>query len=510
MSPVVCCLCRGFRPWFSVVALTFLLAACASTHGLKVTGTLLDDGDLRAVRTIDPERLSPAEFPAREWWKAFGDPQLDALVVEALEGAPSLDAADARARRASAVAGLVDAQRKPILGASAQVSGLQLPSTVAPDGLGGDFNTVGVLMMKLAYSPDLWGGKRAAWQAALGRSNAAQVEAQAARLTLAANVTKAYIALAQAYRMREAAGTEQARTQHLQQLASQRVAAGIDNQAQLHQIEGKISSARQELQAAQQQIDSLRTALAALLGKGPDRGLAITKPVLLDASVPALPSVLPSELLGHRPDIVAARWQVEAAAQDIKTSQAAFYPSVNLNALAGLASGSLSSLFSSDAVLLQGGPAISLPIFDGGRLRSQLAASNADYDLAVAQFNQRLVDALREVADALQSSRSLQARLASATAAHEAADAATEIAQLRYAAGIGTQMDILAAQAPLYELGQLLANLRAQRLGAMVDLHVGLGGGVDPVAPAHSPPDKDSAGPSAAAAEPAPSKAVIQ
>ena len=130
----------------------------------------------------------------------------------------------------------------------------------------------------------------------------------------------------------------------------------------------------------------------------------------------AVPQVLPSELLGHRPDVVAARWRVEAASRGIDASKASFKPSINLSAIVGLASGGLSDLFSSDALLGLGGPAISLPIFDGGRLRGQLDASDADYDLAVADYNQSLVGALHEVTDALQTARSLDQQIETSAA----------------------------------------------------------------------------------------------
>lgn len=465
------------------LALGLLLAGCASTHGLATQGRMMGGDELHLAASIDPASLSEAAFPRRDWWTALGDPQLDALIEEALAGTPGLAAADARTRQAIARAGLADAARQPTVGASAQISGLQIPESVAPDPIGGDFSTVGLLSLKLAYSPDLWGGKRAAWQSALGQARAAEVEAQATRLALSANIAHAYIALAQAFQTRDAAEAEQARAQGLLELARQRIAAGLDTRLPLRQSEGSVASARQQQQAAQQQIDASRTAIAALLGKGPDRGLAVAEPALLDAPPPRLPAVLPSELLGHRADVVAARWQVEAAAHGIQASRAAFYPSVNLSALVGLAAGNLSDLFSSDALLLQGGPALSLPIFDGGRLRNQLAGSNAAYDLAVAQYNQRLVDALREVVDALQAARSLDARIGSASQSREAARAAAHIARSRYANGIGTRIDVLTAEQPLLQLDQLLAALRAQRLGAMVDLDRALGGGLTPVGP---------------------------
>ncbi|HYM86155.1 MAG TPA: efflux transporter outer membrane subunit, partial [Pseudoxanthomonas sp.] len=285
-------------------------------------------------------------------------------------------------------------------------------------------------------------------------------------------------ALAQAYAALEVANREHDRASRLRGLGEQRVKAGLDNQLQLRQAESTIASAEQQAQAAQQQIDMARTALAALLGQGPDRGLAIARPQVLRAGTPSIPAVLPSELLGHRPDVVAARWRVEAASRGIDASKASFKPSINLSAIVGLASGGLSDLFSSDALLGLGGPAISLPIFDGGRLRGQLDASDADYDLAVANYNQSLVSALHEVTDALQAARSLDQQIEASQRALAASGLAWNLAQARYRAGLGTQLDVLAAQRPLLQLDQRIAGLQAQRLNATVDLGRALGGGL--------------------------------
>jgi NodT family efflux transporter outer membrane factor (OMF) lipoprotein len=463
---------------------TVVAAGCASTHGLAPESRLTDAGALPASRSLAPYALSDAAFPTQDWWNALGDPQLDALIREALQGSPSLAAADARVRQAQAQAGLADAARKPTVGFGAQYSGSQLPETVAPPPIGGSYLGVEVLTLDFKYSPDLWGGKRAQYEAAVGSARAAEVEAQAARLTLSSNVARTYVALAQAYDAFDVAGREQGRSSHLFDLGSQRVKAGLDNQLQLRQSESLIASAKQQQQAAQQQIDALRNALAALLGKGPDRGLDIARPKLLTAPSPAVPSVLSSELLGHRADVVAARWRVESASRSIDASKAAFKPSINLTALVGLASAGLSDLFTSDAALGLGGPALSLPIFDGGRLRSGLAKSDADYDLAVATYNQTLVGALHEVTDAVQAARSLDAQIVSAKQARDAAQAALSIADARYRAGLGTQLDVLSAQRPLLQLDQQLAGLQAQRYAATIDLDRALGGGLVLEAPA--------------------------
>jgi NodT family efflux transporter outer membrane factor (OMF) lipoprotein len=473
---------RAF-PAAAVLVATLTLAACASSRGLAPVSHPTDPDTLAISRSFAPYRLSDAAFPTQDWWNALGDPQLDALIREALQGSPTLAAADARLRQARAQAGLAAAARKPTLGASAQYTGVQAPETLVPPPIGGDLQGSTVLMLDFKWAPDLWGGQRAQYEAAVGQARAAEVDTQAARLALSSNIARTYVLLSQAYAALEVARNEEQRSSRLFGLSRQRVDAGLDNQLQLRQAESAIASAQQQAQAARQQIDALRNALAALLGQGPDRGLDIAPPRLLAAPAPAVPGVLPSELLGHRADVVAARWRVEAASHGIDASKAAFKPSVNLNALVGLASSGLSDLFGGDAVLGFGGPAISLPIFGGDRLRSHLAKSDADYDLAVAEYNQTLVGALREVTDALQAARSLDAQIATAMHARDAAQAALKLADTRYRAGLGTQLDVLFAQRPLLQLEQQVTALQAQRYAATVDLDRALGGGLALTAP---------------------------
>jgi len=260
-------------------------------------------------------------------------------------------------------------------------------------------------------------------------------------------------------------------------LDRQRVKAGLDNGIGLAQHQSQAALASQQQQAAQHQIEQLRNALALLLGAGPDRGLAITPPQLAQPKL-MVPDTLSSDLLARRADIVAARWRVEAAQHGIDASKAAFYPSLNLSALAGLAAGNLGDLFGNKSLLLNGGPALSLPIFEGGQLRSQLRASQADHDIAVASYNQTLLAAMREVADAVQAARALDAQLASTRQAQTAADSAYRQVQQRQHAGLASQLDVLNAQKSLLQLDQQLAALTAARRAASIDLDQALGGGV--------------------------------
>jgi len=469
-----------------VLVATALLAACASTGGLQPASEPRPIDDHTVARSLSGAPLSPAAFPAQDWWRSLGDPQLDALVAEALQGSPSLAAADARVRKAQAQAGLANAARKPTVSATGQYVGAQLPSGLAGDEIGGQLMHNAVLMLNFDVPLDVWGGKRADYLAALGQAHAGEIEAQAARLSLAANVARSYVALAQAFDSLEVANREQARSERLLGLSRQRVKAGIDSQLSMRNAEVSIATAKAQAEAAQQQIDGLRNAIAALLGASPDRGLAIERPRLLQAPAPGVPSVLPSELLGHRPDVVAARWRVEAAAQGIKSAKAKFKPSIDLSALVGLAATGFSGLFDNDALLGFGGPAISLPIFDGGQLRQNLASHDADYDLAVAGYDQTVVDGLHQVVDAVQAIRALDAQSASLEQARAAAASAYDLAARRYRAGLANQLDVLAVQKPLLQIEQQLAGVRAQRYAAAIDLDQALGGGLQPAPPTDS------------------------
>ena len=485
------------QPLAAGLLATALLAGCASSRGLAPQSSPASPDALSASRSFKGHALSAAAFPAQDWWRALGDAQLDGLIVEALQGTPTLQAADARLRQAQAQAGVADAARKATLSGTAQVSSVQLPETMVGPSLGGSLKASGVLMANFGYDLDLWGGKRAAWEEAVDQVHAAQIDAQAARLSLSSAIVRNYISLAEAFTAQDVARDERERSARLLELDRQRAQAGLDSRVGQHQSESALASARQQEQAAQQQIDALRNVLAELLGKGPDRGLDIARPGLLSdgaasAAAPAIPSELPSELLGHRPDVVAARWRVEAAQRGIDGAKAAFKPSINLTALVGLVSPSLSDLFTSDALFGLGGPALSLPLFDGGNRRAKLSARDAAYDLAVADYDQKLVSALRDVTDALQSARSLDARIDSTRTARAAAQSAFDLAQTRYRAGIGTRLDVLAAQKPLLQLDQQLASLRAQRLTAAVDLDQALGGGLPLQAPSTPSPIADA------------------
>ncbi|MGH8277783.1 MAG: efflux transporter outer membrane subunit, partial [Steroidobacteraceae bacterium] len=274
------------------------------------------------------------------------------------------------------------------------------------------------------------------------------------------------------------------------ELTRQRVAAGLENTARVKQSEGMVALVRASLEATQANIDTARNALAALVGEGPDRGLDLKRPHLTAPADIALPAALPVDLLGRRPDVAAARWRVEAAARGVAASEAAFYPNVNLVAFAGLQAIGLSKLFDASDTIVGGGPALSLPVFNRGALRGALEAQQSQYDLAVGQYNQSLIDAIHDVADAMSNWRATDQESAQGRVALESAQRSYDLTRERYSAGLDNYLSVLSAENQVFLAQALLAQLQSSRLTISTDLIRALGGGYSPVAslPVPQPP----------------------
>ncbi|EIL97990.1 multidrug RND transporter [Rhodanobacter thiooxydans] len=460
----------------AAAALTLALAACASSGGLHPEGTPTDPSTLQAGRSL--AQLSAAAWPSTDWWTGLDDRQLDALIAEALQDNPGLGVADARAHAAQAEAGIADAARGPSVNGTAAVSGARPPAALLGDKAHFAVAKYGYASFKWDLDP--WGGKRAAWEAALGQARAAEVDARAARIELSGNVARAYVQLGYAFTQQDLADAELQRAGSARELTRQRVAAGIDNQVALKQGDAEVASAEQQAALARRAVEAARSSLAVLLGKGPDRGLQLERPRRLAPAALAVPANLPLELVGHRADLVAARWRVEAAGKDIKVAKTEFLPDISIGAMAGLVSMGGANPLSLAGRFFQVGPSLSLPIFDGGRLRANLAGKDAQYDLAVAQYNQTLVGALNQVADELSALKSLQTQIAAQQRAQDAAQQAWELAEQRYQAGIGSYLEALSVRQQLLATERGSAALEAQQADLSVQLIQALGGGYQP------------------------------
>jgi len=460
----------------AVIVISVLLAAgCAQLPHLDTPPAL------KRVEQLGTTSLSApaAAWPGDGWWHTYRDPQLDALIEEALRDSPDLAIAKARLRGAQAVVQGAGSTRMPevtgsaLLNEAKQSYNYLIPRQALPQG----WNDYGQATLNFSWELDFWGKNRAALAAALSEQRAAEAEVAEARLILSTSVASMYAGLVHLYTLHDnAAATLDIRTKTVA-LFQQRHDAGLENLASLRQVEAREAEAHAQLLAIDERVGLQRNAIAALLGTGPDRGLAITRPTARFEGSNGLPENLALELLGRRPDIVAARARVEAAARRIDQQKAGFYPSVNLMGFIGLQSMGIDNLTRSGSDFGSVGPAVSLPIFNTERLKGQLRGARAEYDAAVATYNATLSNALREVADAATSRKSLDGELTATRTAVTAAAEAHQIISQRYQGALATYLDVLVAEDALVSSQRAQAELETRALILDVALVRALGGG---------------------------------
>ncbi len=463
----------------ALVALGALLAGCATIPNL---GSRPQVKAPAAYRTTASFAAPDAAWPADRWWEAYGDPQLDRLIDEALAGSPTLAQASARLRSAQAQAQQARAATLPSLTASGQVAEAEQSreegfppfiQELLPKG----FQSTGQVTLNATYDLDLFAKNRNALAAAVSDAAAANADVAQARLTLSTAVAQAYGDLIRLSAERQAAASAVRNRAESSQLVADRVRNGLDTRAELKQAAAATPTSQAEVEALDEQILLTRHRIAALIGAGPDRGLAIAVPAGETVKAFGLPDDLAANLIGRRPDIVAARLRAEAAGRRIAVARAGFYPNISLNAYIGQQSLGLGNLFNPAAAIGSIGPAISLPIFDGGRLRGAYRGARADYDAAVADYDQTLTAALQDVADSAASIQSAQRQLAERQQALDAGEAAYAVARLRYQGGLSTYVSVLTAEDAVISERRSLADARSRAFSLDIALVRSLGGG---------------------------------
>jgi NodT family efflux transporter outer membrane factor (OMF) lipoprotein len=460
-------------PKLAALAASLVLAGCASFSGIEPHAAMRSPESVG----LDANGTGPAFRAADDWWRAFGDDQLDALMTQALQGNPSLRIAQARLARAQAMSEAARANTLPQVNGSLNVTRQHFTKNgLYPPPIAGATVNTGDLGLQGSWELDFFGKNAAALQAAVGATRAAEADAQAARVLLTTNVARAYLQLARTNdQLAVAQRTLEQRQQSLQ-LVSDRVRAGLDTNLELRQSEGSLPETRQQIEALREQATIAEHALAALTGAG-NRDVVAKQPSLARLKPMPVPTQLPSDLLGERADIVAARWRVEAATQNVRSAKAQFYPSINIAGLVGLSSFGLGKLLDMGSTQWSLGPAIHLPIFDAGRLRANLRGNTADLDAAIESYNASVLDAIRDTADQLASAQSIARQQAEQASAQQAAEAAYDIALQRYKAGLGTYLNVLSAETGVLAQRRLAVDLAARALDTQVGLVRALGGG---------------------------------
>jgi NodT family efflux transporter outer membrane factor (OMF) lipoprotein len=465
------------------------LAACTAVPDLGARPELRTAASVAANQSLAAR--TDAAWPADGWWRGYGDPQLAQLIEEGLKASPDAAAAAARFRRAQGMAQAAGAPLLPSIGVDAgaglekQSYNLGIPKEFVPKG----WQDVGRASIDLSFDLDLWGRNRAALAAATSEAEAARIEQDQARLLLATAIASAYADLARLHAERDVLAAAVELRSATQKLVSDRVRIGLDTRAELKQADAAVPAARAELLAADEALALVGNQIAALIGAGPDRGLAIVRPRLSDLRQPGLPAQVTTDLIGRRPDIAAARARTEAAASRIKVAHADFFPAIRLGALVGVQSLGLDNLTDSGSIYGNVMPAISLPIFRGGALSGQYRGARGTYDEAVALYNGTVLAAYREVADAMTSQRAATDRLALSRQALTASEEAYAIARKRYEGGLSTYLNVLSSEEQLLQARRAVADLDARMFALDVALVRALGGGFTTPPQAHAKED---------------------
>jgi len=461
---------------------------------LKTVLTLVATAALAACTTLGPNYQAPAaNAPAayraaaavagaelqRDWWLMFGDAQLNALQAQALQASPTLAAALARVERAKAVYGATRADELPRLDVTAGETGLRTSAkSVTTPVLGGQAITFEgwqtTLQANLSWEIDLWGRVKRQAESAQAQLDASTLDAAAARVALTADVAAAYWqwrALAD-----EAAALQRLRDSRAKafKVAQTRFDAGSSTTQDLERVRAELASADADVADLPRRQALVANQIAALTGQAAAELKLQAVPM---AAPPAIRAGLPSELLQRRPDLAQSLAQLHAATAQVGIAEAAFYPSIRLTGSFGYQSKDLSDLISAPARLYNFGPGISLPIFEGGRNKANLAGAKAQVDESLAAFRGRMLQALREVDDAL---AELQGRANVVDAQNRtlaSSGEALKVAKSRYDQGAVSYLDVTEAERTPLATERALAQLRGAQWAATAQLVKALGGG---------------------------------
>ena len=455
-----------------------LLSACGTVGKDFVAPTSIDTPAFRHAAAEPSDRA--ARLPAA-WWTVFGDKELDQLEQRALRDNPNVRAAAQRLVQAQAQLGVTRASQLPTVGVSAGVSNSRT-SAETPMGVtfggrsikGNEFS-VGA---NFSYELDLWGRVRRAVEAADAQALAAQDDRDGVMLMLSGQVATTYWQLrgldADIAILNDALATRR----ESQQLIEARFNAGLSNELDVSRTRIERANAEADIQEAQRQRNTLEHALAVLVGASPSEPVVAPAAGTALPQPPAIPVGLPASLLGQRPDLAASVATLKAFNAQVGVAEGAYYPSLSLTGNFGYASETLSNLAKGSARQFSFGPlALSLPVFEGGRIEANVKLAKARYDEAVANHEGRLLTALREVEDALSDVQQRQKQGDVQVQAQQAAVRAVQVAQARFDRGVSTYLDVTDAQRSALAADRAAAQIRTQRLLAAVSVARALGGG---------------------------------
>jgi len=420
---------------------------------------------------------APAPVAGSEWWSAYQDPQLDRLMRAALADNPTLAQSLARVREAQAEAAAVHSASWPQVSYDAAESRERISAhDPIPAPYGGSDQWLGHQGFNLSWDLDFWGHQAALVRQANTRSEAAALDSAGARLAIAGALVRSYLELNRVYALDDVARRAEQQRNEISAITQRRFKAGLDTSVELREAEGSVADSQVDVTQIEGERDRAVHLLAALAGQGAKTYERIERPALRSDTVLAIPSSLPFDLLGRRPDVLAARTRIYAARAGVDAAKAAFYPDINLLAFAGTSGVRLDNLFHGTSRTYGIGPSVHLPIFDAGRLRANYRGSVADVDLAVSTYNQTVLEAVRQTADQITDIDALDAGIRKQQRALDSAEDAFRLATERYRAGLTTYLTVLTTETEVLSERRQRVELLSARDIARVTLLIAVGG----------------------------------
>jgi NodT family efflux transporter outer membrane factor (OMF) lipoprotein len=403
------------------------------------------------------------------------------LIEQSLRTAPSLATALARIRQAEARAQAAGAGNRPSFALDASEQRVRLSEhDIIPPPYGGSAVWRGGVTAGLSWDLDFFGRQAALIREAKLERDAAALDAEGARLAIAGSLAQAYLQLDRAYRLLDIARQTEEQRQDILDITRSRVQAGLAPRPEQRQAEAALPAARMQRLQAQAESEIAMHRIAALIGLGADSYPQFTRPQLnLDTALP-LPESLPADLLARRPDVLASRARVDGALAGRKAAKAAFYPDINLSALAGFQAIGLGNLFDWGSRQYGAGPAIHLPLFDSVRLKAGYRGATAELDAAIASYNETVLQAVRQAADQLSLISSLKQQLVESQVQLDAAQDAYKLTEERYKAGLSGYLPVLTTEGAVLQARQAQADILAAYATARVTLLLSLGGSFVP------------------------------
>ncbi|TZG25916.1 efflux transporter outer membrane subunit [Sphingomonas montanisoli] len=418
---------------------------------------------------------------AVDWWKALGDPQLDRIMADALSGSPTLAGAMARMRIAQAGIETARAGTLPSVSVSAQEQRTRLPENyIIPPPFGGSSQWVGNAAANVSWSLDFFGRQKAALDEAKASADAASLDAAAARLALSSAVAQTYVELARAEQQTRVAADFVTARQRSVTLIQSRIRNQLSSNFEARAAETLLAQARQAELRARAQRETIVHALAALAGRGADYYATVgTTALAFDRAVP-LPTALPADLLGRRPDLLAGQARIAAASAGRQVAKKAFYPNINLLGMFGFQALGLGNITEWGSRTYGAGPSLSLPIFEGGRLTADYKRATGQVDVAIADYNDSVVRAIRDTADAIALVRANQGDAAEQANVLTGLQDVVRLDRTRIQTGLASQLDILESDTRLLAARQGQIDLAADGAIRRIQLVAAIGGDFAP------------------------------